>query len=159
MPKFELLFHLHSSQEKELFYRRHRELQIFTWSNAILLTISAGLLSSYPNNSLDINIKLVSLRIVITFFVAGITFFSVKWQLYQRQRAARHQQVLSSLLTELGCFNGLESIFPQKWRNWGREYTSLKEHLRFQSKISATLFLGFLCLISCWLDLLVSSRP
>jgi len=153
-----ILMYIHKSQEQELFYRRRRELQVFSWSNAILLATSGGILSSYRENPSNINTMLISLRFLITIFIICITFFSVKWQLYQRKRAAKHQQILSTLSQKLGCFDGNDPVFPKEWRDWGNRYTTLKEHLIFPSKISATLLLGFLALTCSWLDLLISLK-
>ena len=150
-----MLRYMHASQEKELVYRRTRELQIFKWSNAILLSISGLLLSSYSQNKENAYNVLIYLRIIITFFIFSLTFFSIKWQLYQRQRAANHQKIVTNLAIKLGCFDGNNPIFPKKWKNWGHQYTTFREFINFPSKILATLFLALMAFLSCWLDLLV----
>lgn len=152
---FDLLTFIHASQEKQLSYRRKRELQIFAWSNAILLTISGLLLSSYSQEDHNISNKSTSLRILITIFVIVLTSFSIKWQLYQRKMAAKHQKIISNAATKMGCFDGTNPIFPEKWKSWGDNYTTFQEIIKTPSKISATLFMALIAVISSWLDLMI----
>lgn len=146
--KLDLLIYLHQEQSNQLSYRRRRELQIFSWSNAILLAIAGASLTGVPKSFGYMSSQNVWSNIVILVAVLCLSIFSISWQLYQRQRAASHQKILANLAQLLGCFDGADSIFPQNWKNWGNRYTTFKEQISYPSKISATMLSGIIALTS-----------
>jgi hypothetical protein len=152
---FELLKYLHQDQEDQLSYRRSREIQIFSWSNAIILAITGAMLAVSPEEVIFLAKREMVARVIVTFVIVGLTAFSVIWQMYQRKCASEHQKVLAKLADNLGCFTGDDSIFPKRWRDWGKRYTTFREQIRYPSKVSATVFSGTIALVSSWSYLLL----
>lgn len=148
---FELLKYLHEEQRDQLAHRRSRELNIFNWSNAILLGLIGFILSFDLSNYNLILLKYNFSQIIITSIVIGVSIFSIKWQIYQRRCAANHEKQISKLNRLLGCFDGDESLYPKKWKNWGEKNITLGQNLKYPSKLSATILSGIVALISLWI--------
>lgn len=151
--ELETLRHLQTQQREELQYRRSREFQIFTWSVSLLLAIIAAVLVKPPGILARGG---VVWRAVASIVVAGLTFYSLYWQLYQRQSSAAHARVLAKIAEKLGVFDpaafgGSGPLYPDHWRDWGKRYLSFREQLAQPSKISATLLVGIIAMVSLWL--------
>ena len=85
--KFERLSLFQSEQRAELEYRRSREFQVFVWSSALLVGLSAALLATPPSDSGESFIRSGYIgRDVATALIAVLTVFSVRWQTIQRDR-------------------------------------------------------------------------
>jgi len=151
--EIETLRHLQTQQREELQYRRSREFQIFTWSVTLLLAIVTAVLVKPPD---FLATGGLALRTVASVVVVGLTFYSLSWQLYQRQSAAAHARVLATIAGKLGVFDsqafgGPEPLYPERWKRWGQRYITLREQLSRPSKMSATLAVGVVALVSLWL--------
>lgn len=151
--ELETLRHLQTKQREELQYRRSREFQIFTWSVTLLLAVIAAVLVKPPE---VLSRGGTALRAVASIIVAGLTFYSLHWQLYQRKSAATHARVLAKMAEKLGAFDpaafgGPDSLYPDHWRDWGKHYLTFREQLSRPSKLSATLLVGAIALVSLWL--------
>lgn len=151
--EIETLRHLQTQQREELQYRRSREFQIFTWSATLLFAVIAAALVKPP----DILAKGgAAWRTVASVLVVVLTFYSLRWQLYQRQSTAAHARVLTRIAGKLGvfdpsAFDGPDALYPEEWKGWGSRYVTYREQLSRPSKMSATLLVGILALVSLWI--------
>ena len=145
---YDLLKYLHETTREELAYRRQRELHIFNWSNAILLAIAGTTSMVCPDNYSLFKAKAVTSIMIAAIIIWGLTYFSVKWQLYQRQQAAEQQKVLAKILQQLGYFDNADSVLPRSWKDWGKKDTKFVELIKKSSRISATLLSGSLALLT-----------
>ena len=157
--KLDILKHLHVQQRAELHYRRIREFQIFSWSAAILLGSIVGLLARKADFQTLAQEK-VGWRVIASIVIAGLTVFSLAWQLHQRRSAAAHARVLARIAGHLGAFDAAafdlkEPLYPQIWESWGTRFKTLGSLLLRPSKVLATALLGLIALLTTWLDLML----
>lgn len=155
---FELFKYLHEEQRDQLTYRRNREFQIFTWSATLLLAIVGLLIVKDPDKDVLLT-KALYARLLGSVVVLGVGTYSALWQIYQRQRAAAHQRVLVKLAEKLGCFErgpaDETTLYPYQWKSWGTRYNTFREQVTRPSKVSATMALMVIALVSIWLDILL----
>jgi hypothetical protein len=152
----EILKLAYHDQRSELDYRRMREQQIFASCAFVLLAIiGAVLLPPEPERSFIATHGPLG-RGIATALVLLVSLFSVLWQRTEVKAACGNQQALVHILDRLGFFDrdGVVpalSVFPTAWKTWGTRRQSLRGQILKINKLTATVFLGLLALLSVWL--------
>jgi hypothetical protein len=140
-------------QRRELQYHRKRRRQIFIWCSSILLAIFGAALAANPDQvSFSIKEGLPE-RILVSILVITFIVFSVSWQHYQRQREARHQQIISSAYRKMGLAGDGATVYPEHYGSWGEKHVSLWSLLVKPNRVFATVVIGLCTLAAVWIDL------
>jgi len=154
--KLDILKFVHQDQRNEMKYRREREYRIFTWSSSILLALIGALLITKQSENLVWKPYGGWGNIVASAAVVLIVAYSTMWQFRNSRFRGYNAQVVSHIDILLHCHEeGYfdpegAALFPDHWRNYGRDAT-LHDRLFSVNYISAVLLLGVLALIMIWI--------
>jgi hypothetical protein len=153
--KVEILIHFQNNQTQELMYRRGREFNIFLWTATIFLVfIGSLLLIDKSREPIWQHLGFWG-KFFASCLILLIASFSIIWQNRERVFANNNCKVIVATNEALNAFENNfylnnQSIYPDRWRNWGKkELNSYKRYFR-ANYITAVWILGVLSVLIIW---------
>ncbi len=119
---------IHSKHREEMQYHRNIMLQLFKWSTNILMIIVGVVVTLSSTGKIHIPDLIFGIILLLILAIGRIAFKLINTA---KSNMDDNAQVIVKLskaqgLFDSGQFGREESVYKNKWKNWGKELTSGK---------------------------------